>query len=73
MAAIVEASPQVLPPLDPELAVLVRDDSGKVRRFVMTYVKRYEPDGLSACLEEIGWRPIAIYDQDDLLCLFERA
>lgn len=56
-----------------EKAVLVRDhDTAKPRRFVMTYVKRYDPDGLSACLEEMGWRPVVVYDHDDLLCLFER-
>ena len=59
-----------------EKAVLVKEPGRLPRRFVVTYVKRYEVAGLSASLQGLGWHPLAIYDQEvgnHLLCLYLRS
>ncbi len=58
-----------------EKAVLVKEPGRLPRRFVVTYVKRYEPIGLAGCMNELGWKPLAIYDQEvgnHLLALFQQ-
>ena len=57
-----------------EMAVVVKAAGRAPRRFVVTYVKRYEPQGLSAALRELGWQELATFDEvgNDLLVLFKR-
>ena len=57
-----------------EMGVLVKEPGRVPRRFVVTYVKRYEPLGLSTCLNELGWKTLATYEEagNDLLALFQR-
>lgn len=57
-----------------EFAVLVKEPGRSPRRFVVTYVKRYEPNGLSSCLEALGWKALKTYEEpgNDLLALFQR-
>lgn len=58
-----------------EKAVVIREPGRALRRFVVTYVKRYRATELCECLQELGWQAIATYDQEvgnHILCLFQR-
>lgn len=55
-----------------EKSVLVRSEQEE-RRFTVAYLKRYEAKGLSACMAELGWEPVQIWEREignHMLCLF---
>lgn len=57
-----------------EYVVYVADPSG-LKRFTVAYVKRYDAQGLAACMDELGWQPLHIWERESgnmLLGLFQR-